>query len=571
MCASFINQQPFACNTRETRGSALPFLYFVVFITISAMFFIKLFVGVVYSSFHRAKTEQDGSAFLTPDQSRWLQTQRRILSQRSGTCYKRPEMFVDKYSFYRTMVYDFITHKKFQLGVSVLVCLNIASLAISHYQQSQGIVDFLFASNIVFSALFMIEAGLKIFSLGSRQYFKNRWNRLEFCLVIISIIDISIDSAYRGSLNPSNMVNIMQITRVLRICRLVMFLKSLNLLFANLWDAIPSLSNIVILLLLLLFIFAVLGMDLFGKVSLSAAGLEALDEHTNFSRFPKSAQTMFRIFTGDAWVGIMHDLANCTAAECNNRQPYMAIVFFPISYILMNFFFMNLFVSVILENFYDVDYGGDGVNISQSDVDDFKRVWAKFDSNGSQFLPVHKLPRVLCATRAPIGVYGREHLVRSVISSLDCPVTRASTVEFRAVLLALINRLVGHDMPFGDLNATKLLRPISKICVRRRSTDSTSTIDEEKITNSMFSGKYYTVVEAIAAMQIQDVWRKYCGLASLEKTSVLDHETNAGYRRTVLLNLRYSLGPVVTDEVVVQTHESDWRDRVQRDDTTESI
>lgn len=59
----------------------------------------------------------------------------------------------------------------------------------------------------------------------------------------------------------------------------------------------------------------------------------------------------------------------------------------------MNFFFMNLFISVILENFYDKDYGSASVEITQGDVDDFKRIWSRFDPNATQFIPVQALPK----------------------------------------------------------------------------------------------------------------------------------------------------------------------------------
>jgi len=57
---------------------------------VTALFFVKLFVGVVYNAFRRARMEQDGSAFLTVNQSAWLDIQRRALTQRSGHFNKGP-------------------------------------------------------------------------------------------------------------------------------------------------------------------------------------------------------------------------------------------------------------------------------------------------------------------------------------------------------------------------------------------------------------------------------------------------------------------------------------------------
>jgi hypothetical protein len=132
--------------------------------------------------------------------------------------------------------------------------------------------------------------------------------------------------------------------RVLRIARLVRISTSLNELFVNLLAALPSLSNIALLLGLILFVLSLLAMDLFGKVmfvplfcfidnqslintqrasiiQIRWQGHDHLQEHVNFSTFPLSLQTLLRIATVDDWAGVMYDCA----LKCPNVNKVMAL------------------------------------------------------------------------------------------------------------------------------------------------------------------------------------------------------------------------------------------------------
>jgi hypothetical protein len=124
------------------------------------------------------------------------------------------------------------------------------------------------------------------------------------------------------------------------------------------------------------------------------------------------------------------------------------MLFFPLCVVLTNFFFLNLFISVILENFYEMEYGGSnvGVTIHQSDIQHFKDAWAQLagicitlsfllihsfrvaiiiDAE-TQLLNVRRLPRLLRSIPPPLGL---GHLadseipfIKQVLMTLDLPV-----------------------------------------------------------------------------------------------------------------------------------------------------
>ena len=112
----------------------------------------------------------------------------------------------------------------------------------------------------------------------------------------------------------------------------------------TLWFALPSLGNIGSLLILFLFIFSVLGMNLFGTVQ---RGEDGLNEHANFESFWLSFQSLLRMSCGEAWNSVMRDCLN------NEGAPSAAItvVYFVGFMLLMSFVCLNLFIAVILDFF----------------------------------------------------------------------------------------------------------------------------------------------------------------------------------------------------------------------------
>lgn len=92
--------------------------------------------------------------------------------------------------------------------------------------------------------------------------------------------------------------------RVGRIFRLIRRAKSLHRLFQTMLSTLPSLGNIGSILLLLFFIYAAMGVQLFAAVELG----DNLNSHANFQSFGLALLTLIRCCTGEAWNFIMFDL-----------------------------------------------------------------------------------------------------------------------------------------------------------------------------------------------------------------------------------------------------------------------
>ena len=119
--------------------------------------------------------------------------------------------------------------------------------------------------NYLFAAIFTVEAGLKIFVFRS-EYFKNKWNNFDFLIVIGTYFGIIVTATTDSNVGAAALL--IRSFRLLRIVRLLKRAKSLRVIFNTLIVTIPSLANVGGLLLLLLFIYAILGVQLFAKVKL---------------------------------------------------------------------------------------------------------------------------------------------------------------------------------------------------------------------------------------------------------------------------------------------------------------
>ncbi len=102
----------------------------------------------------------------------------------------------------------------------------------------------------------------------------------------------------------SSLTSILRIFRLGRILRIITKAKRIRIIFTTIIISLPSLGYISLLLLIVLFIYSVLGMEFFCFTQWQ----ENLNEDANFTDFTQSIITLFRASTGEGWNGIMDDM-----------------------------------------------------------------------------------------------------------------------------------------------------------------------------------------------------------------------------------------------------------------------
>ena len=100
-------------------------------------------------------------------------------------------------------------------------------------------------------------------------------------------------------------MTIIRTFRIVRIFKVVKHLKEIRRMFGAFIGTLTELVNVASLLFLLLFLYAVLGMNLFATVKLQ----QNLNHNANFQNIGVSLLTLFGISTGENWPLLQADVA----------------------------------------------------------------------------------------------------------------------------------------------------------------------------------------------------------------------------------------------------------------------
>jgi len=187
--------------------------------------------------------------------------------------------------------------------------------------------------NYAFTGVFVIECFLKILELGFINYIKNRWNKLDFTIVILSVFDIFFEYVIGNSSDSiirqgPQIIRIFRIVRVVRLLKLIKRLESLKKILESLIISLPDILNVALLLFLFYYIYAVLGVFLFKDIKSG----QAIDKYNNFSDFLSSCFTLMGILSGQTWTVLLFDCyqlpPNCIEGEtCGTSHDFFLFLF----------------------------------------------------------------------------------------------------------------------------------------------------------------------------------------------------------------------------------------------------
>lgn len=199
-------------------------------------------MGVLVDSFQKA----DGTALLTPAQSRWLEVERVVKRMKAGMRVDRP---VNRL---RALCFDFVVHPWFDAFITGVIVINICFMATFHSNMSATWELVLAWANAVFLVIYILEAALKITAFG-KKYFSSPEHMFDFAIVAGSVVSLLVpDSIALGS----------QAARMFRVFRAFRFASrspGVRSLFQTLYLSLPSIANLMLLMSLAVFIFAVIG------------------------------------------------------------------------------------------------------------------------------------------------------------------------------------------------------------------------------------------------------------------------------------------------------------------------
>uniref|UniRef100_A0A8C4YCT9 Voltage-dependent L-type calcium channel subunit alpha n=1 Tax=Gopherus evgoodei TaxID=1825980 RepID=A0A8C4YCT9_9SAUR len=477
-------------------------IFFIIYIILIAFFMMNIFVGFVIVTFQEQGESEYKNCELDKNQRQCVQY---ALKARPLRRYipKNP---------YQYQIWYVVTSSYFEYLMFFLIMLNTICLGMQHYNQSAEMNHISDNLNVAFTILFTLEMFLKLMAFKAKGYFGDPWNVFDFLIVIGSIIDVilsEIDTflassgglyCLSGGCNDNTRISI-TFFRLFRVMRLVKLLSRGEGVRTLLWTFIKSfqcaLPYVALLIVMLFFIYAVIGMQMFGKIALT---------------FPQAILLLFRCATGEAWQEIL--LACSYGKKCDPESDYapgeeyacgtgFAYFYFISFYMLCAFLIINLFVAVIMDNF---DYlTRDWSILGPHHLDEFKRIWAEYDPEAKGRIKHLDVVTLLRRIQPPLG-FGKFCPHRVACKRLVCmnmPLNSDGTVTFNATLFALVRTALKIKMEGNFEQANEELRAIIKKIWKRTSMKLLDQVIPPIGEDEVTVGKFY------ATFLIQEHFRKF--------------------------------------------------------------
>ena len=360
-------------------------VFFTLFIFIGSFYMLKIFVGIVVGNFRRF----NGAALLTEHQVIWAQT-KSILKR------LQPRE-VDSTSSYRNKLRKLTESPRFSNAITLVIWTYALSLAL----RCEPAIEI---SHWICVVVYTVEAVLNVQAHGLRRHFSSIWSFMEVAIIFGMIIFPFI--------NPI-IGNIIGITRALdssRLTRMLSKLPNLKILFDTLHDTTRLMVNITSLFGLILFIYAILGMHLFGETKWG----HNMNANMDFTTFPQALLSLLRLAAGDDWSQVLVDckvqIPFCSK-QADGRSDcgtYLGgTMYFYSFYVLAFLVFLNLYIAAVLDSYILISrkFKWDpAISFSQKDLDHYIDVWSKYDGHALGVIQFKHLRSFLNDLGQPLGL-----------------------------------------------------------------------------------------------------------------------------------------------------------------------
>lgn len=249
---------------------------------------------------------------------------------------------------------------------------------------------------------------------------------------------------------PPTLFRIVRLARIGRILRLVRAARGIRTLLFALMMSLPSLFNIGLLLFLVMFIYAIFGVNCFSKVEPEAG----IDDIFNFKSFAHSMLCLFQITTSAGWDSLLSPMLDSKTGSCGSETKdchlsTIAIIYF-VSYIIISFLIVvNMYIAVILENFNTATEESEDP-LGEDDFDLFYEVWEKFDPEATQFISYSALSDFADALPEPLRVPKPNRFQFLV---MDLPMVNGGRLHCMDILFAFTTRVLGNSSGLDSMKA----------------------------------------------------------------------------------------------------------------------
>nr|XP_057934255.1 sodium channel protein type 4 subunit alpha A [Doryrhamphus excisus] len=250
---------------------------------------------------------------------------------------------------FKKRVYCVVMDPFVDLAITICIVLNTLFMAMEHYPMTPEFEDILSVGNLVFTGIFTAEMFFKLIAMDPYYYFQVGWNIFDSIIVTLSLVELGLANV-QG-------LSVLRSFRLLRVFKLAKSWPTLNMLIKIIGNSVGALGNLTLVLAIIVFIFAVVGMQLFGK-SYKDCVCKISDEcelpRWHMNDFFHSFLIVFRILCGE-WIETMWDCMEVAGAG-------MCLIVFMMVMVIGNLVVLNLFLALLLSSF-----SGDNLSTVEDD------------------------------------------------------------------------------------------------------------------------------------------------------------------------------------------------------------
>ncbi|XP_055721815.1 sodium channel protein type 4 subunit alpha-like [Salvelinus fontinalis] len=224
------------------------------------------------------------------------------------------------------------------LAITICIVLNTLFMALEHYPMTDEFNNVLSVGNLVFTVIFTAEMVFKLIAMDPYYYFQQGWNMFDGIIVCLSLMELGLSNV-EG-------LSVLRSFRLLRVFKLAKSWPTLNTLIKIIGNSVGALGNLTLVLAIIVFIFAVVGMQLFGKNyqdCVCKISKDCMLPRWHMKDFFHSFLIVFRVLCGE-WIETMWDCMEVAG------QPLCILVFMLVM-VIGNLVVLNLFLALLLSSF----------------------------------------------------------------------------------------------------------------------------------------------------------------------------------------------------------------------------
>ncbi|KAL3058471.1 hypothetical protein OYC64_010597 [Pagothenia borchgrevinki] len=236
------------------------------------------------------------------------------------------------------IVYLIVMDPFVDLAITICIVLNTLFMAMEHYPMTPQFEGVLAVGNLVFTGIFAGEMFAKLVAMDPYYYFQGGWNCFDGFIVTLSLVELGLADV-EG-------LSVLRSFRLLRVFKLAKSWPTLNMLIKIIGNSVGALGNLTLVLAIIVFIFAVVGMQLFGKSykdCVCKINVTCVLPRWHMHDFFHSFLIVFRVLCGE-WIETMWDCMEVAGQT-------MCLTVFMMVMVIGNLVVLNLFLALLLSSF----------------------------------------------------------------------------------------------------------------------------------------------------------------------------------------------------------------------------